>query len=100
MESTTRRRWLRRLAVLAGLVALYALVGFVLLPWWARGWLERELSDEYARPLTIERLAFNPFSLRARAEKVALVDDHGGPNVIEARIQPDSVLISISPRRW
>ncbi len=95
MESTTRRRWLRRLAVLAGLVALYALIGFVLLPWWARGWLERELSAEYARPLTIERLAFNPFSLRARADNVALGDGRGGRQFEVARIEADYELRSI-----
>jgi hypothetical protein len=59
-------------------VGLYALIGFLVLPWWARGWIERELSTVYARPLTIERLAFNPFTLRARAENVAIGDGRGG----------------------
>jgi hypothetical protein len=94
MESTIRRRWLRRAGLVAGLVGLYALVGFLVLPWWARGWLERELSTEYARPLTIERLAFNPFTLRARAENVAMGDGRGGRQLEIARIEADYELRS------
>ena len=94
MEPTIRRRWLRRAGLVAGLVGLYALIGFLVLPWWARGWLERELSTEYARPLTIERLAFNPFTLRARAENVAIGDGRGGRQLEVARIEADYELRS------
>ncbi len=33
MDSAVRRRWLRRIGVLAGLLGLYALIGFLVLPW-------------------------------------------------------------------
>ena len=94
MDSAVRRRWLRRIGVLAGLLGLYALIGFLVLPWWARGWLERTLGEQYARPVAIERLAFNPFSLRARAENVVLGDGRGGRQFEVTRIEADYELRS------
>jgi hypothetical protein len=94
MDTAARSRWKRRLAWAAGALAVYALAGFVLLPWWARGWLERSLGKEYAREVTIERLAFNPFTFRARAENVALGNGRGGRQFEAARIEADYELRS------
>jgi hypothetical protein len=57
---------LRKLALwIASAVALYAVLGFFLAPPIARGQLERVLSEQLGRQVTIERIRINPFTLSA-----------------------------------
>lgn len=69
----------RRAAVwLIGLVALYALLGFFVLPWFAKPRIEQALGEALMRPVSIERLYTNPFSLSARIDNLQVRDADGG----------------------
>lgn len=66
-----RRSW--RLLVWGALaLALFAVLGFLAVPWLARSQLEKLLSAELDRPVRVERIEFNPFSLRAVASGVTV----------------------------
>src|SRR3954470_1705732 len=68
-------RMLRNGAVaIAVLVAVYALLGFLVLPLVAKPRLEATLTQELERPAKLGRLEFNPFTWRARLSDFALAD--------------------------
>ncbi|HSP94570.1 MAG TPA: DUF748 domain-containing protein [Thermoanaerobaculia bacterium] len=63
-------RWNRPLArkalgILAGLLVLWAVAGFLVLPGILRGVVERKLAERLHRPVTLRRLSLNPFALSA-----------------------------------
>src|SRR6185312_8008054 len=60
------------LAVLATLLALYAIAGFLLLPRYARQALMRYARTELHARLTLGSIRFNPFTLRADIRQFAL----------------------------
>ncbi|MCF7970874.1 MAG: DUF748 domain-containing protein [Methylococcaceae bacterium] len=49
--------------ILAGLISLYALLGFLILPRYIQTKLPELIASETGRKATIERIEFNPFSL-------------------------------------
>jgi uncharacterized protein involved in outer membrane biogenesis len=55
-------------------VAVFALLGFLIVPVVARSKLEALGTRELGRPVTIGRLEFNPFTLHARLSDFALAD--------------------------
>jgi uncharacterized protein involved in outer membrane biogenesis len=68
-----RDRWNRPLArkalgLAAGLLVLWAVAGFLVLPRILRPVAERKLSELLHRPVTLRRLAFNPFALSVTVE--------------------------------
>ena len=63
---------------LAALVAVYALLGFLVLPLLAKPRIEAALTEELGRQSTIGRLEFNPFTLRGRVTDFALADREPG----------------------
>src|SRR5262249_35586878 len=67
----------RALAVLAGLMAFWAVVAFLVLPPILRPIAERKLSQALHRPVTLRRLALNPFTLSATLEGLE-VKEKGG----------------------
>ena len=74
----TRLNWPRTLrnGVVAALVAiaLFALLGFLIVPVVAKGKLEALATRELGRTTTLRRLEFNPFTLHARLFDLALAD--------------------------
>ncbi|HEX6792587.1 MAG TPA: DUF748 domain-containing protein [Casimicrobiaceae bacterium] len=74
----TPSRFARRLrngaVVLAVVVAVYALIGFLVLPVMLKPRLEANASELLGRPMTAARLEFNPFTLRARLLGLAIAD--------------------------
>jgi uncharacterized protein involved in outer membrane biogenesis len=72
-------RRLRNGAVtIAVLVAVYALLGFLVLPLLAKPRIEAALTEELGRQATIGRIDFNPFTLRGRVTDFALADREPG----------------------
>lgn len=63
--------------IVATLIALYAVVGFLVVPAVARSQAVSYLKETYALDLSIGRLRFNPFTLAARLEQVSLTDPGG-----------------------
>ena len=70
----TSRRWI---IVLAALVALYAIVGFFVLPPIVRSQLEKRVTAELGRTLTVERVKLNPFALSITIEGADLRTEDG-----------------------
>ena len=89
--------WARRLrnggVLIAVLVALFALLGFLVLPTIAKSKLEAMATEQTGRPATLGRLEFNPFTLRARLSDFALADRD--PQRILARFATLDVDVSI-----
>jgi uncharacterized protein involved in outer membrane biogenesis len=72
---------MRKLALwIAGAVALYAVLGFFVAPPIARSQLERILSEQLGRQVTIERVRINPFTLSASIFNFSLKGRDGSTN--------------------
>jgi hypothetical protein len=72
-----RRPWLRRLAVALGSIAALILVAWLAVPPIVRAQLESRLTDTLHRRTTVEKVAFDPFSLRVTITKLAVADTTG-----------------------
>lgn len=59
------------------LPVLYALSGFVILPWWAQTKLPDLLKDKLNLNITIEKVLFNPFTFELHVNNFALKDVMG-----------------------
>lgn len=77
--ATARRRWAIRLAVAAGLVAIYALLGFAVAPRILKGKLQEEAARALAREVRIEEVAVNPFALSVTIRGFSVKDLDGAP---------------------
>ena len=64
---------------LGGLLALYALVGFLLLPWWLEKALPEQLEQRMGWQAEVTAIRFNPFSFRLDARGFAARDAGGEP---------------------
>ena len=67
-----KRHWKRILAGVVGAVALYAALGCLALPPLVRSQLEQRLAVELEREVRIERVRFDPFTLRATLEGLSV----------------------------
>jgi uncharacterized protein involved in outer membrane biogenesis len=68
-------RWLRNATlILVALFAVYALLGFFALPWYAKSKIESLASTELGRSATVGKVEFNPLTLRARVSDFSLAD--------------------------
>ena len=66
LQSLWQRRALRiTLASLVGLFLLFGLLGYFWLPGFAKGKLEALLSEQFLRPVSIERIDISPYTLSA-----------------------------------
>src|SRR5690606_18400438 len=73
-----RRRWLRIATWVLAVVAVYALLGFVVAPRVAQTQLVERLGAELGRPVAIERIEFNPFTLLLRVHGLSVSEPDGG----------------------
>src|ERR1700686_4666017 len=76
-------RWLRAhvlaLGIAAGVLVLYTLAGFLLVPRIARHAAINYVQHDLGRHLTIGSLGFNPFTLAAEIREFALAEADGSP---------------------
>ncbi len=72
--STWPRRLRNGLVAVLVAIALFALLGFLILPTLAKSKLESVVTQELGRRATLGKLEFNPFTLRARLTDFALAD--------------------------
>ncbi len=68
-----RRLWV----VLAAVLAVYALLGFALVPWLVKRELPGLVAENLAATASVERVRFNPFALSAELHGLALADVQG-----------------------
>ncbi len=70
--------WFRRLRnaslILVAILAVYALLGFFAVPWFAKPKIESAATAALGRPATLGKLEFNPFTLRARLSDFSVAD--------------------------
>jgi hypothetical protein len=65
------------LFVMAAVLASWAVVGFLVLPYFLRPVVERKIAERLHRPATLRRLSLNPFALSVTLEGLD-VKDRGG----------------------
>ena len=75
--SSWARRALNGTVTVAVLLALYALVGFLVLPEIAQRQLETRATQELGRTTTLRRVEFNPFTFRGRLLDLAIANRDG-----------------------
>lgn len=66
------RRFRTPALVVAGLLSLYAIAGFLVLPAVARSYAADHLRETYGLDLAVGKLRFNPFTLLARVDELTL----------------------------
>ncbi|HEX8754691.1 MAG TPA: DUF748 domain-containing protein, partial [Steroidobacteraceae bacterium] len=86
MPGVRGRRWLIVLGVLAGLVGLYAAVGFLLVPRWIRSELVKLTARDFHRTLSIGDVRFNPFTWTLQISDFSFPDADGRPMISFGRL--------------
>ena len=74
-------RWRKRALSGLALLALYALLGFVVVPWIVRSQVVRQTSSRLHRAVTVAKVRFNPFTLESRLIGFDLRDRDSTPLV-------------------
>jgi hypothetical protein len=67
----------RNVLILAGLVVLFTLTGFFLAPVIVKSQLEKRLSAELGRRVTVEKVRVNPYALSLTLEQFAIREPDG-----------------------
>ena len=84
LAAIASRPGLRRALVwIAGILVAIAVIGFLVLPYFARPRLERALSTALDRKVTIERLAIDPFALSTTLSGVSIAERGEGAPVLK-----------------
>jgi hypothetical protein len=71
----------KKLLVVAGLIALYAIAGFLIAPWLIKKNAEEGVTSALGAELKIAKVAVNPFVLSLRVDGIELDDPSGAPFV-------------------
>jgi hypothetical protein len=87
--------WVWTLAAAAGLVGLYAAFGFWIAPGLAKTQLEKRLSDQLRRPVSIQRVQINPFRISIAVNGLTAKDRDGQPFVAWQRVFVNFDLASV-----
>ena len=67
----------RRLVILGALVLVFTVVGFLVLPPIIKGQLEKRMSAELGRTVTVERVHVNPYALSLAVDNLAIREKDG-----------------------
>ena len=86
MPGVRGRRYLVILAVLGGLVGVYAATGFLLVPRWTRSQLVGLTARDFGRTLSLGKVRFNPFTWTLELTGFSLPDANGRPMVTFRRL--------------
>ncbi len=81
MPGMRGRRYLVILAIVAGLVGLYAAVGFLLVPYLTRSELVGLTARDFGRKLSLGNVSFNPFTWTLDIRDFSLPDADGRPMI-------------------
>lgn len=92
-----RRRWI---LIVGAALALYAAVGFLLVPWLVRRQLIAYAQTDLHRTLTIARVRFNPFNWRGVVEGAHLADRDGQALFDLERLVVDLQISGLFRRAW
>lgn len=95
-----RRTGIALVGVTALAVGLYAAVGFLWLPRYLRATVLETFERDVGRKVTLEQVAFNPFTFALDARGFALPDTDGSRLAGFARLHVDFEVASLWKRAW
>jgi uncharacterized protein involved in outer membrane biogenesis len=75
----------RRLLIVVGLIALYTVIGFFLAPVIVKSQLEKRLSAELGRRVTVEKVRTNPYAISLTLENFAIRERDGTSKFVDWR---------------
>ncbi|HKE45177.1 MAG TPA: DUF748 domain-containing protein [Steroidobacteraceae bacterium] len=92
-------RWIFWLVV-AGVLLLYTLGGFFLVPWVVQSQLRSTIADDYHRVAQVGKVRFNPFTFVLEVNDFSMPDSDGRPMLGFAQLKIDFELMSILRRAF
>lgn len=99
-ESKRLSRWVRWLLWGGGVLAFWAVLGFFVAPPILRGQLEKRLSEQLHRRVTIGRVGLNPLTLSLSVESFAIAEPTGERFIGWKRLFVDFDAFSVLFREW
>jgi uncharacterized protein involved in outer membrane biogenesis len=91
------RRWLLTVGLL---VAIYAGLGFLLVPYVARSAIEKYVVQDLGRRVAIGKITFNPFTFTTEVTGFSLSEANGTPIASFDRFRVNAQISSIFNRAW
>src|SRR5215510_1709525 len=92
-----RRGWLRWLV---GVVLVYTIVGFFILPPIIRSVAAKQIAKELGREVSIKKVKFNPFALSVTIRGLLIKDTNGQPFVSWDEVYVNFQLSSFLMKPW
>jgi len=96
LPAALRRRPPRWAIVVAGILALYSIFGFLILPRIVRAQMEKKLPDVLHRPVTVREVRFNPFAISMTIRGFSVRQPDGSPLLSFEELYVDVALL----RHW
>ncbi|WP_232834361.1 DUF748 domain-containing protein [Rhodoferax ferrireducens] len=96
----TNIRWRRWVAGAAGVVAVYTLAGFWLVPLLIKHQVPKFGQTELARQATIGDVSFNPYTLRLQVQDLRLTEADGAPLFAIGKLAVELQWRSLLRRAW
>ena len=93
------RRW-RQLALAGFLIGAYAAAGFLLVPWYARSAIEKYVTQDLKRHVSIGEISFNPFTFTAEIRNFAFTESDRSPIASFDFFRMNFQISSIVYRAW
>lgn len=96
-------RWRRlKLAalIIAAFVGLYAVLGFVLVPWYLTHKIPQALSTQLGHPVTVDTVRLNPFTLALTIRRLAINDHDTAPLIGFEELYVDVSIASLVNRAF
>ncbi len=108
MHQRIRELWLRAVPprqrtltiVLASLLVVYTLVGFLAVPWVIKRQIQKQAPARLHREATVQKVRFNPYTLVTRLIGFDLRDRDGTPLVTFDTLLVNLDLVSLVDRAW
>lgn len=95
-QSQTRRRTPRILGFLVlGVLLLYVVAGFLILPWWLERALPEQLSERMGWDASVASVSANPFTLAVELEQFSAEDAGGEPVTAFDRLRVNLSLLQL-----
>ncbi|MGH8188912.1 MAG: DUF748 domain-containing protein, partial [Steroidobacteraceae bacterium] len=86
------------LGVCGGLLLLYALLGFFVVPWVARAQLESYVTEQLHRRVAVGEIRFNPFAFDTSVAGLSLLEADGSPLISFRHLYVNAELASLWQR--
>lgn len=93
-------KWRKRAVIAAGALAVYSVLGFLVVPPVAKSRIVKLAAEKFHRRATIDRLSFNPFTFTAAVGGFDLRDRDGSGLLKFDRLTVDFQLSSLFRRAW